>query len=45
MMPTIAEVANKPMHRLTVTSGDREAELPRDLLDKKNIRHYAASIF
>ena len=30
---------------LTVTSGDRETELLSDLLDKNNIRHYAASIF
>jgi hypothetical protein len=45
IIPTIAEVTNKPMHRLTVTSGDRETELPSDLLDIKNIRQYAASIF
>jgi hypothetical protein len=45
IIPTIAELKNKPMHRLTVTSGGRETELPSDLLDRKNIRHYAASIF
>ena len=45
MIPTVAAVTNKPMHRLTGTSGDRETLLPSDLLDRNNIRHYAASIF
>jgi hypothetical protein len=45
IMPAVAAVANKPMYRSTVTTGVRETELPSDLLDRKNIRHYAASIF
>ena len=35
----------KDYRAVTVTRGDRETELPRDLLDINNIRHYAASIF
>ena len=33
------------MYRLTVTSGVRDTGMPSDLLDRNNIRHYAASIY